>query len=193
MLPETVRAIVRDIPTHIEKVGVFVGNFPKNFLELVHGLGLTGSQLHVGLHVASANETKAYGVGCFPPGFKNYTSMPAEWFMESEASANNFISGVARSAELIRSSPGGEQLLDFCPNNFSRFRHSPAAWWHRRSVRLAKSCADCGTHETSHESCGSGWAEPGKCYSRHRYTTAVGSGCFLWRRGTTGQERSRKS
>jgi len=111
--PETVGAITREIPAHIEKVGVFVGNLPENFLELVHRLGLTASQVHVGLHVHSANETKAYDVGCFSPGFKNYTSMPAEWFIESEESANRFISNAARSAQVIRSRPGGEQLLDF--------------------------------------------------------------------------------
>src|SRR5579864_4216747 len=98
--PETVHEIVRQIPAHIEKVGVFVGNCPKNYLELVHGLGLTGSQLHLGPHVGSVNETTAYGLGCFPPGFKNYLSMPAEWFIESEDSANHFISSAARTAEI---------------------------------------------------------------------------------------------
>ena len=35
--PGTVRDIVRRLPAHIEKVGVFVGNNPKDLLELVHG------------------------------------------------------------------------------------------------------------------------------------------------------------
>jgi len=113
MTPESVRVIIREIPAHIEKVGVFVGNNPQNFLELVHGLGLTGSQLHVSPHVHSVNETRAYGVGCFSPGFKSYISMPAEWFIESEESANHFISSAAQAAEVIRSHPGGDKLPEF--------------------------------------------------------------------------------
>src|SRR5271169_3505946 len=101
--PETVREIVRQIPGHVEKVGVFVGNSPKNLLELVHGLGLTGSQLHFGPHVGSENETTVHGFGCFPPGFKRYTSMQAEWFIESEERASSFVSSVARAAEMMRS------------------------------------------------------------------------------------------
>jgi phosphoribosylanthranilate isomerase len=110
--PETVREIVRQIPAPIEKVGVFVGNTPENLLDLVHGLGLTGSQLHFGPHVGSVNETKAFGLGCFPPGFKSYLSMPAEWFIESEDSASHFISSAARAAEMMRSHPGGDKLPD---------------------------------------------------------------------------------
>jgi phosphoribosylanthranilate isomerase len=116
--PETVHEIVRQIPAHIEKVGVFVGNNPENFLELVHGLGLTGSQLHVGPHIGSINETTAYGLGCFPPGFKAYLSMPAESFVESEDSASQFISSAARAAEIMRSHPGGDKLLNFLQTIF---------------------------------------------------------------------------
>jgi phosphoribosylanthranilate isomerase len=111
--PETVREIVRQLPAHVEKVGVFVGNAPKNFLELVHGLGLTGSQLHFGPHVGSVNETTAYGLECFPPEFKSYVSMPAEWFIESEDCANHFISSAARAAETMRSHPGGDKFMNF--------------------------------------------------------------------------------
>jgi len=111
--PETVREIVSQMPANIEKVGVFVGNNPKNFLELVHDLGLTGSQLHFGPQVGSVNGTTAYGLGCFPPGFKSYWSMPAEWFIESEDSASHFISSAVRAAERMQSHPGGDKLLNF--------------------------------------------------------------------------------
>jgi len=110
--PETVREIVRQLPAHIEKVGVFVGNNPKNFLELVHGLGLTGSQLHFGPHVGSVNETTGYDLECFPPGFKHYLSMPAEWFIESDG-AKSFISSATRAAEMMRSHAGGDKLVSF--------------------------------------------------------------------------------
>jgi phosphoribosylanthranilate isomerase len=111
--PETARDIVRQLPAHIEKVGVFVGNNPTNFFELVHWLGLTGSQLHFGPHVGSVNETTAYGLGCFPPGFKRYLSMPADWFIESEDGANHFITSAVRAAESMRSHEGGDKLLNF--------------------------------------------------------------------------------
>lgn len=111
--PETVRTIIRKIPAHIEKVGVFVGNDPENFLELVHGSGLTGSQLYFGPHIHSVNETKAYGVECFPPGFKRYISMPAEWFIDSEESANHFISSAAQAAEAMRRDQVEDKFIDF--------------------------------------------------------------------------------
>src|SRR5271163_1893164 len=81
---ETVGEIVRQLPAHIEKVGVFVGNSPKNLLDLVYDSGLTGAQVHFGPHVGTVNETAAYGLGCFPSGFRAYLSMPARWFIESE-------------------------------------------------------------------------------------------------------------
>jgi phosphoribosylanthranilate isomerase len=110
--PETVREIVRQMPGDIEKVGVFVGNNPKNFLELVHDLGLTGSQLHFGPQVGSVNETTACGLGCFPPGFRSYWSVPAGWFIESEDRASHFISSAVRATERMHSHPGGDQLLN---------------------------------------------------------------------------------
>src|ERR1700719_2837426 len=89
--PETVREIVRELPAHVEKIGVFVGNNPKNLPEFVGRLGLTGLQLHFWPHLGSVNETTAYGPECFPPGFKSYRSMPAEWFIESEGCVSHFI------------------------------------------------------------------------------------------------------
>jgi phosphoribosylanthranilate isomerase len=111
--PETVRSIIREIPSNIEKVGVFVGNNPENFLELVHGLGLTGSQLHLGPLVRSVNETRAHGVGCFPPGFKSYTSLLAECLIESEESANHFISSAAQAADAMRRHQAEDKFLNF--------------------------------------------------------------------------------
>jgi phosphoribosylanthranilate isomerase len=107
--PETVGEIVSRIPAYIEKVGVFVGNSPNNLLELVHGLPLTGSQLHFGTHVGTASETTAYGRGCFPPGFKFYLSMPAHWFIESEDNARSFIASLAQATESMRSHPEGDR------------------------------------------------------------------------------------
>jgi phosphoribosylanthranilate isomerase len=111
--PETVRDIVRQMPAHIEKVGVFVGNFPKNFLELVHELSLSASQLHVGEHVGATREPTAYGLGCFPQGFKNYLSAPANWLTESEDQARSFTSSVTRAINCGRSNPEADALRNF--------------------------------------------------------------------------------
>lgn len=113
VMPETVRSIVRDIPAHIEKIGVFVGNNPNNLPALAHSAGLTGSQLHFGPHVVSVNETTTYGRGCFPPRFKSYLSVPAAWLIESEESATHFIASAARAAETMRSHEAGENFLNF--------------------------------------------------------------------------------
>jgi len=116
--PEIVREIVCRIPVDIEKVGVFVGNLPVNFLELVHGLGLTGSQLHFGPHVGTVSETTAYGLGCFPPGFKTYLSMPVDWFIESEDCGRSFIASAEKAAEWIRSHPEADKLSNFVQTIF---------------------------------------------------------------------------
>jgi phosphoribosylanthranilate isomerase len=111
--PETVREIVDQLPVEIEKVGVFVGNDPEKMLDHVHGLGLTGSQHHFDLNASSVNGGAAYGAGCFPPGFKSYLAIPAEWLMDSKDSATQFISSLARAAEMARSRPGSEAFPAF--------------------------------------------------------------------------------
>jgi phosphoribosylanthranilate isomerase len=111
--PETVYEIVRQMPAHIEKVGVFVGNNPKNLPELAHDLGLTGAQVHLGSDVSSVNENVAHGFECFPPGFKRYMSMPAEWFIESEDSAKQFVASAAQVMESVRSLPEAERVRNF--------------------------------------------------------------------------------
>jgi phosphoribosylanthranilate isomerase len=111
--PETVRDIVREMPTHIEKVGVFVGDNPRNLPELAHDLGLTGAQLHLGPQIDSANESVAHGLECFPRGFKQYTSMPADLFIESEDSAKSFVESAAQVLESMRSFPEADRLRNF--------------------------------------------------------------------------------
>jgi phosphoribosylanthranilate isomerase len=115
--PETVREIVHQMPAHIEKIGVFVGDNPNNLLELVHGLRLTGSQLHLGPHGGTASETTAYGRGCFPPGFKIYLSMPAHWFIELE-SARSLIASFAQAAKFMLSHPEEDKQSDLVQTIF---------------------------------------------------------------------------
>ncbi len=111
--PETVREIMDQLPAQIEKVGVFVGNDPEKMLDHVHGLDLTGSQHHFNLNAGSVNGGAAYGAGCFPPGFKSYLAIPAEWLIESKDSATQFIFSLARAAERTRSRPGSEAFPAF--------------------------------------------------------------------------------
>jgi phosphoribosylanthranilate isomerase len=116
--PETVCEIARQMPTHIEKVGVFVGNSPKNLPKLAHDLGLTGAQLHLGQSIDSVNETTVSGLGCFPRGFKRYTSMPAEWFIESEDSAKKFVASAAQAMDSMRSFPEVDRVRNFSDTIF---------------------------------------------------------------------------
>jgi phosphoribosylanthranilate isomerase len=110
---ETVGAIVAQLPVKIEKVGVFVGNSPEKFLDIVHGSGLTGSQHYFDLNARSSDGATAYGAGCFPPGFKSYLAVPAEWLIESKDSANHFIPSLARAAETMRSRPESDSFPAF--------------------------------------------------------------------------------
>jgi phosphoribosylanthranilate isomerase len=106
------------MPAQVEKVGVFVGGSPKNLPELAHDLGLTGAQLHLGQCIDSANETTVSGLGCFPLGFKSYTSMPAEWLIESEDSAKSFVDSVFHVLESMRSLPEADRLRNFIETIF---------------------------------------------------------------------------
>ena len=110
---ETVREIVRHVPAHVEKVGVFVGNTPRNFIELIYAGNLTASQLHVGPHVGSTHDPTAYGAGCFPPGFKMFMSLQVDGFIQSEESTNSFISSMGRVALFARSHPDAPGLSNF--------------------------------------------------------------------------------
>jgi phosphoribosylanthranilate isomerase len=116
--PETVREIVTQVPVNIEKVGVFVGNSPEKFLEIVHGSGLTGSQHYFDLNARASNGGAAYGAECFPPGFKNYLALPAEWLLESKDSASHLVSSLVQAAEKMRSRPGSEAFLAFLQTIF---------------------------------------------------------------------------
>jgi phosphoribosylanthranilate isomerase len=114
--PETVSQIVRQIPEHIEKIGVFVGNNPDNAPELWLSMGLTGSQLHIG--PGPVTETTLRALSDFPAGFKTYPSMPAQPLIDSEERASNFVSNLARLAKIVRSYPGGVGPLNFCDRMF---------------------------------------------------------------------------
>ena len=60
----------------------------------------------------SASTQTAYGLGCFPPGFKSYLFLPAAAFTETEETAKRFVSSVAVAAESIRSHPDWDRFAD---------------------------------------------------------------------------------
>ena len=109
--PETARTIISEIPAHIEKIGVFVGNDPNSLHELARSVGLTGSQCQFAPHLGSENDAIVPDFNCFPNGFKSYTSMPAKWFIESEEFANRFISRAAQ-AGIMQTRETGDTFLD---------------------------------------------------------------------------------
>jgi phosphoribosylanthranilate isomerase len=110
--PDTVSQIIRQVPGHVEKIGVFVGNNPDNAPELWLSMGLTGSQVHTGPEPVT--ETTLCALSCFPAGFKIYPSMPAQPLIDSEERASRFIYVVTRIAEIMRAYPGGVGPLNFC-------------------------------------------------------------------------------
>jgi len=114
--PETVSQIVRQIPGHIEKVGVFVGDNPDNPPEFWPSMGLTGSQVHIGPEPVT--ETTLSALSCFPAGFKTYPSMPAQPLIDSEERASRFIYVVTRIAEIMRAYPGRERPTNFFDTMF---------------------------------------------------------------------------
>jgi len=109
--PQIVREIVREIPPDVEKVGVFVGCVPENLLELI-GVGLNVAQIQAAPTADSKNMNKAYGLGCFPPDFKMYYCMPARLLIDSEASVNSLVSGMAKAAAFGRSSGQTDRVRD---------------------------------------------------------------------------------
>jgi len=110
--PQTVREIVAKLPAQVEKVGVSVGGYSESLLKLISRVGLTAMQFQFGSPGSSVSPHTAYGLGCFPPGFKSYLSLPAAAFMEREGSARIFVSSFVRASESIRSHSDGDRVVD---------------------------------------------------------------------------------
>ncbi len=190
--PETVREIVRQMPAHIEKVGVFVGNNLEDLPEFVDRLGLTGSQLHFRPGFGPVDETKAYGLGCFPLGFKNYVSWPAEWFMESEDSANHFIDSAQKVAEMMRSHPEEEQLVDCFQTIFLDSGNFQQPGGTGTVFDWEKAAPMVDRLKQAVRVVVAGGLNPANVSRSNPYTETLGRGCLLGRRSEAGQERSTK-
>jgi phosphoribosylanthranilate isomerase len=114
--PKIVRDIVQKLPAHIEKVGVFVAEHTNDYVSTIHEAGLTASQMVMGLlteHSAGALGAKSYGLGCFPPGFKNYWSFPAAFFVENQAGARKWVADLAAALDKFSSQPCGDTMKNF--------------------------------------------------------------------------------
>jgi phosphoribosylanthranilate isomerase len=93
--PDTVREIVKKLPAHVEKIAVIVGSYPDNFAQLVNELGITGVQFHLQPQSEPQSQDKLRATaGGLPPDFKFYLSLPAEWFIEQEDRARNFMQSI---------------------------------------------------------------------------------------------------
>ncbi len=108
--PQTAQEIVAKLPVGVEKVGVFVGGYTENLVQLISRVGLTATQLHFGPHIDFVSNTTAYGAGRFPPGFRSYLSLPAAAFTENVETSKRFVSSIAAVAESMRSHSGGTVL-----------------------------------------------------------------------------------
>jgi phosphoribosylanthranilate isomerase len=101
MSPDRVREIVKQLPANVEKIAVMVGNYPENFRLMVQEIGLTGAQLHFGSHLGTQQRNGA-PAGSYPPDFKSYLSMPAEWFIEHEDRARSFIQSIVSARQAMQ-------------------------------------------------------------------------------------------
>ena len=98
--PETVAAIVRNLPPQIEKIGVFLNETPDRVVEIVKQTGLTGVQLHgnetpsVAHQVASQTSAKIVkGIHAGPALLDDLTL----WTRESTVSSLLLDSGNGKS------------------------------------------------------------------------------------------------
>lgn len=110
--PQTAQEIVAKLPVGVEKVGVFVGGYTENLVQLISRVGLTATQLHFGPHIDFVSNTTAYGAGRFPPGFRSYLSLPAAAFTENVETSKRFVSSIAAVAESMRSHSGGDRIAN---------------------------------------------------------------------------------
>jgi len=114
--PSTVHKIGEQLPAHIAKVGVFVAGQENDYLSTIREAGLTASQITLGLPIepsASPLSATAYGVACFPPGFEQYWSLPAAFFIENKEGARKFVTDLATLMGRFASQPDGGRFKGF--------------------------------------------------------------------------------
>ena len=106
---ETVKKIVWELPPKVEKVGVFVGQYPEDLADLIRAGNLTALQFHWNTGLALTSGDKASGIAS---GLRTYLSMPAELFVEHQDTARGFISSLERFSEDARSLPKAVRLFE---------------------------------------------------------------------------------
>src|SRR5262249_15853927 len=116
MKPAAVREIVDQLPANLEKVGVFVAGRMDDYVSIIHEAGLTASQTCMVIPMepnSGSLGATAYGAAWFPPGFKNYCSMPASYVVENGESALRFISGLDEMKKRFLNQPEGDMLARY--------------------------------------------------------------------------------
>jgi phosphoribosylanthranilate isomerase len=86
--PEAAGAITKQLPSNIEKVGVWGGRSDDEIVDVAWQAGLTAFQIYPMLNVRSCHEQKAYGRGCFPPRPKFFVALPAAWLVDGSLKAD---------------------------------------------------------------------------------------------------------
>jgi len=64
--PDAAGAITKQLPSNIEKVGVFGGALGDELIDVAWRAGLTALQIYPAFEVTSCQEQKAYGINWFP-------------------------------------------------------------------------------------------------------------------------------
>ena len=92
--PEAARAIMRELPQRVEKVGVFVNEDPGRIVEIVARAGLTAVQLHGGERVEDYTKQLFPG-GKNEKGLRLYRALPLQALLDAaERTANSAVDAV---------------------------------------------------------------------------------------------------
>lgn len=112
--PNTVRDIVRRLPTDTMTVGVFVDERPERVVEIVNTVGLTGAQLHGREPMSEARQIRqrvSYLIQAFPagdPALSSAGNSPADVILVDSPTPG---SGQVFDWTLAEGAPGGVRLL----------------------------------------------------------------------------------
>jgi phosphoribosylanthranilate isomerase len=81
-------AISKQLPSNIEKVGVFGGQFGDAVIDIAWRAGLTAFQIYPAFSAEASGEAKAYDVNCFPHPPKVFVALPAASLVDGSLKAD---------------------------------------------------------------------------------------------------------
>ena len=112
---EAAREIVKNLPSEIEKIGVFVLGSGVDSTEVVLGAGLTGAQQYLiaewppqpdELRVGAGSK-KATGINCFPKPTRFFAALPIAMLLGNEKQVRRMISDYTQMRNLSPEFPVG--------------------------------------------------------------------------------------